>query len=179
MFLIRRFVRRTVRLAVLTASVGLLVGWFLFLRPTSLGGPAGYVLVSGPSMEPTFQTGDLVITQRQDSYTRGDIVLFRVKDALVIHRIIGGDAASGFLTQGDHNSVEDGFRPVQDSIDGKALVRLPGVGHLVVILRDPLPLAICTWGVVSFILLRRWGRARPDSTPVELPSPASAPGSEA
>jgi hypothetical protein len=102
-----------------------------------------------------------------------------VKDALVIHRIIGGDAASGFLTRGDHNSVEDGFRPVQDSIDGKALVRLPGVGHLVVILRDPLPLAICTWGVVSFILLRRWGRARPDSTPVELPSPASAPGSEA
>jgi signal peptidase len=161
MFLIRRFVRRTVRLFMLSVAVALVVGWFLVLRPTSLGGPAGYAMVSGPSMQPTFETGDLVITQRQAGYGVGDIVLFRVKRALVIHRIVGGDGAAGYLVRGDHNSVEDGFRPTIDAVEGKAWLVLPGVGTAIEVIRRPLPLAICTWGIASFILLRRWGRPRP------------------
>jgi signal peptidase len=156
----RRNTRRALRVAVLGATLALALGWFLVLRPTSLGGPAGYVLVSGTSMEPTYHTGDLVITQRQDTYQVGDIVEFRVKQALIIHRIVGGDAVTGYLVRGDNNRVEDGFRPKADHVVGKAWLRLPGVGRLIVIVRNPLPLAVCTWGFATFYLVRRWGRPR-------------------
>jgi hypothetical protein len=37
-----------------------LLGFYLIAGPTSLGGPAAYVIVDGRSMEPTYQDGDLV-----------------------------------------------------------------------------------------------------------------------
>ena len=161
----RRFIRRTVRWLLVTASIGVALSWFFVLRPTSLGGPAGYVLVSGTSMEPTYHTGDLVITQRQGTYERGDIVEFRVKNALVIHRIVGGDAVNGFIVRGDNNGVDDGFRPTIERVGAKAWLLLPGIGHLIVVVRDPVPLAICTWGIASVYLLRRWGRPHREPVP--------------
>lgn len=145
------------------AATTVLVAWFFVLRPTSLGGPAGYAMVTGPSMEPTFHTGDLVITERADTYAVGDIVLFRVKNALVIHRIVGGDPVKGYVTRGDNNGVEDGFRPTIEAVDGKAWLRLPGVGNAIVFVRQPLPLAICTWIFTSLWLVRRW--AKPAAVP--------------
>jgi signal peptidase I len=160
MVFVREIVERAIRVGILFVSINLLLGWFFVLRPTSLGGPASYALVSGPSMEPTFQTGDLIITQRADAYAIGDIVLFRVKKALVIHRIVGGDPTSGYVVRGDNNGVEDGFRPSIAAIDGKAWLRLPGVGRTVASVRQPLPLAICTWILMTFVLLRRWTKPR-------------------
>ena len=153
------------RAVILTATVLLAVGWLLFLRPTSLGGPAGYVLVSGTSMQPTYETGDLVVTQRQATYAVGDIVEFRVNRALIIHRIVGGDPVNGYLTRGDNNHADDGFHPTADAINGKAWIHLSGVGRLIVIVRSPLPLAICTWAFATFYLLRRWNgpRVRPSA----------------
>ena len=152
---------RAARLVALIATAALALAWFVVLRPTSLGGTAGYVLVSGPSMLPTLATDDLVITQRQDRYSVGDIVAFQVNDALVIHRIVAGGPVGGFTTRGDHNLVEDGFRATPATIVGKAWLRLPGVARWILFVRQPLPLAICTWGLTSFLLLRRWGRKPP------------------
>lgn len=149
------------RLFAMTATAVLALGWFLVLRPTSLGGPAGYALVSGTSMLPALEANDLVITQAQDRYGTGDIVLFEVKDALVIHRIVGGDPIGGFTTRGDNKPVEDGFKATPETIVGKAWLRLPGFGRWVLIVRQPLPLAICSWGLATYLLLRRWGRQRP------------------
>ncbi len=42
--------------------------WAQYLRPQTLGGNAGYVLVSGQSMEPRYHTGDLVLVLRRKSY---------------------------------------------------------------------------------------------------------------
>jgi signal peptidase I len=158
------FARRTLRVATLLVTAGLVLGWFLVLRPTSFGGPAGYALVSGPSMEPTYRTGDLIVTQRAEAYGVGDIVLFRVKNALVIHRIVGGDPVAGYVTRGDNNGVEDGFRPTASAIEGKAWLHLTGIGKAVIVVRQPLPLAICTWLLASFLLLRRWSTPRSAST---------------
>lgn len=149
------------RLIAMTAMAALASGWFFVLGPTSVGGPAGYVIVKGTSMEPTLQTDDLVITQRQDRYTVGDIVLFEVDDALVIHRIVGGDPMTGFTVRGDNQPVEDGFQATPATIVGKAWLRLPGFGWWVALVRQPLPLAIATWGLVTYLLLRRWARQRP------------------
>jgi hypothetical protein len=78
----------------------------------------------------------------------------------VIHRIVGGDPASGFRVRGDNNDVDDGFRPTAATIEGRAWLHLPGVGRAILFVRQPLPLAICTWGLTTFYLLRRWGRLR-------------------
>ena len=67
--------------------------------------PAGYVLVSGQSMEPRHHTGDLVLVERHASYasaTSSPIACRRatpMAGAQVIHRIIGGNAKHGFIVQ--------------------------------------------------------------------------------
>ena len=83
--------------------------WVLVLRPTSLGGPATYIVIRGDSMDPTYATGDLVILERAASYGLGDIVAYRVPAGelgaglAVVHRIVSGTAEAGFTLRGDNN----------------------------------------------------------------------------
>ncbi|MEM2206165.1 MAG: signal peptidase I, partial [Sulfolobales archaeon] len=46
--------------------------------------------VEGPSMEPLFQTGDLVVIIKSDEINVGDIIIFKKKagDGFIIHRVI-------------------------------------------------------------------------------------------
>lgn len=141
----RRQLRRQRALSALQAvvTIALVGAWFIFLRPTALGGPASFVLVTGCSMCPTYSPGDVVITERQDAYHRGDIVAYRVPPPdpaaghIVIHRIVGGSAASGFVMEGDHNHWADPWSPRQSDIVGTAVARLPGAGYALRWVRDP------------------------------------------
>ena len=53
------------------------VGWFLW--PTSLGGCTTLTIVSGHSMEPTYYTGDLVVSRCGDVGV-GDVITYRPPD---------------------------------------------------------------------------------------------------
>src|SRR5436190_23736990 len=105
--------------------------WAQFLRPQSLGGSAGYVLVSGQSMEPRYHTGDLVLVLKRKSYHPGDLIAYRVPKgdpmagAQVIHRIVGGDATHGFVVRGDNRTAPDVWRPKPGDIVGSKALRLP------------------------------------------------------
>jgi signal peptidase I len=130
------------------------VGWLLFLRPVALGGSASYMLVSGHSMEPSMHTGDLAVLQRQTHYAIGDVVAFPVQQgALVIHRIVGGDGARGFIMQGDNKDAPDDWQPADAEILGKLWLRIPGAGRAVGALRESpyLPIALGLMGL-SFLL---------------------------
>jgi signal peptidase len=149
--------RRTLTLAFCLTA---LAAWLVLLRPTALGGPASYVFVSGTSMQPTLETGDLVLLQRADAYQPGDIVAFRTPEdqpgsgALVIHRIIGGDPGAGFVMRGDNKPVPDEWRPTADDVAGKLWIRLPGMGSVVGWLKQPSVFASLVAGaVVLFIML--------------------------
>src|SRR5438270_8442703 len=137
--------------------------WAHFLRPESLGGRAGYVLVSGQSMEPRYHTGDLVLVQRHAGYHVGQVIAYRVPKgdpmagAQVIHRIVGGDAKRGFVVQGDNRTQPDVWRPKASDIVGAKTLRIPNAIIVLQYLRSPIFLALLAACFVFVHVLNRGG----------------------
>lgn len=154
--------------------VAVLGGWALVLRPQALGGPAGYVLVSGTSMEPRYHTGDLVLVMRQSQYRAGDVIAYRVPrgnvaaGAQVIHRIIGGDGTRGFVVQGDNRSAPDVWRPTNEDVVGAKKLRIPDAVLVLQFLRSPVMLGLLA---ACFVFVRVLSRGTDeDAEIVELPA---------
>lgn len=122
--------------------------WAFFLRPQSLGGPAGYVLVSGHSMLPRYHTGDMVLVEKRPSYHVGELIAYHVPKgdpmagAQVIHRIIGGNAKTGFIVQGDNRTAPDVWHPVNKDIVGAKVLRIPNAIVVLQFLRTPFLMAL-------------------------------------
>jgi signal peptidase I len=141
--------------------------WAQFLRPQSLGGNAGYVLVSGQSMEPRYHTGDLVLVEKHSSYHAGQLIAYRVPKgdpmagAQVIHRIIGGDATHGFILRGDNRTAPDVWHPKPHDIVGAKALRLPGAIIVLQFLRAPVFLAILAAAFVFVHVLMGGAKAKP------------------
>lgn len=116
----------------LRRTIGLLVSVALIVMfaPTTVGGATSYVIVSGSSMEPTLEQGDLVVVRR-GLYETGDIVAFQTGSGLVIHRIVDGSADDGFVMQGDNKTAPDSWSPVPSDIVGEYLTRIPRAGRWV------------------------------------------------
>ncbi|GAB2885015.1 signal peptidase I [Nocardioides pacificus] len=144
--------------------LALLGGWFLTLAPTAFHGPAAYILVSGHSMDGTYRTGDLVVTRRQDTYSAGDIVAFEVANGTgtgqVIHRIIGGDGASGYVLQGDNNPDPDPWHPTDADVVGRAWLHVPDSAWLFDLPRDPRVIGLAA-GLITLVVLTLDARPRP------------------
>jgi len=157
----RKVCRRIASFLALVAFGVLAVAWFTLARPANLGGPATYLVVRGTSMLPTYTTGDLVILQSEPDYRIGEIVGYRVPAGqigaglLVVHRIVGGNAAQGFTVKGDNNSAPDPWRPRPSDIAGTPWVMVPGVGQAIAAFRSPVLLAGLSAAVVVMIVLIR------------------------
>lgn len=121
----------------------LLWAWWLTLAPASIGGPVTYVVIRGDSMLPAYEGGDLVLLRPAEAYHLGDAIAYRVPAGdfgagrLVIHRIIGGDATSGFVLQGDNNPAPDPWRPRPADVAGAEWVRIPALGSLLALVQRP------------------------------------------
>ncbi len=144
---------RVLKALLALAGVVFLSAWFFLFRPTSLGGPASYVIVAGHSMEPTLRMHDLAIVRRGDPYGVGDVIAFRVDGGEVIHRIIGGDASEGFVVQGDNNDAPDLWRPRPADIEGAMWLHVPGAGYALEFLLQPVNLAIVVGSLATLWLL--------------------------
>ncbi len=112
----------------------------------------GNATVLSGSMEPTLPVGSLLITQKQDSYTPGDIVIYQDDDgSLITHRLVSVTDKEA-VTKGDANNTEDApFSPEQ--IRGKVQTVLPGVGSFLYWLRTPPGICTILLAVGVFILL--------------------------
>jgi signal peptidase I len=150
----------------LLATIALIAFWALFLRPTFLGGPATYVIVSGQSMEPTLHTGDLVFALKNSSYRSGDVIAYRIPKgdsgagAMVIHRVIGGSAREGYITQGDNREGRDQWRPKPHDVLGTMAVSVPRVGLALAFMRTPLGIAMLAGLATFFFVAAGRGRRR-------------------
>jgi signal peptidase len=127
--------------------------WLLW--PTSLGGCTTLTIVSGRSMEPTYVTGDLVVA-RCGQPVVGDVVVYEppgLGGGRIIHRLIGGDGASGWQVQGDNNTWVDPYTPTNADVLGIARVHVPKLGMFATVLATPyvwvslivIALAVLVW----------------------------------
>ncbi|MFN8125722.1 MAG: signal peptidase I [Candidatus Nanopelagicales bacterium] len=139
------------------ALVGLAIVW-----PASMGGFFGLTIVVGESMEPTYYTGDLVVTHKDDdaAYQVGDIVVYDVNyegiGGRVVHRISEVAPGGTFTTRGDNNPYPDPWPVAPGDILGKVSMHVPYAGHVIAFARSPIALILLSGGIVTWIL---WPRA--------------------
>ncbi len=173
---------RLIGLLFTATLVAVLAVGFVFLAPVQVGGRTAYVITSGSSMEPTFHSGDLVLTRRQDVYEVGDVVLYRSSELArdVLHRIVDRDG-DRFVLQGDNNGYLDPEHPLADQMRGVAWLLVPGAGRPLGWLRQPLVLAVLAFLAVFGLLAggrevsRRHGpHAVPEPIRVEDPQTAES-----
>jgi signal peptidase len=142
--------RTTVKMAA-TSAVAVLV--WLLLWPAGMGGSMTYIVVSGPSMEPAYTTGDFVAARAQASYDVGDIVVFSTDNGSVIHRIIGGDGDTGYVMQGDNNPDVDRWTPTDEEVLGRAVLHVPNAGNAVMLVRQVLITPPFPYLLAGFVFL--------------------------
>lgn len=158
-----------------------LIGFFVSLAPTQVGGRVSYVTIKGNSMEPKMHTGDLAIVRKAAHYTIGEVVAYRhPKLGTVIHRIVKrqGDR---FITKGDNNAWLDGYPFLQSDIVGKLWLHVPKAGRLAIGLQSPRNAAMLvgmlgTWAMSTGTKeerKRRGGRRRAPSESAPSPSTPS------
>ena len=107
----------------------------------ALDSPNPIAAVTGSSMWPTLQKGDLVLLQGVDGVEDlevGDIIAFRQQRGFSIHRVVNIDGEK-ITTRGDGNFVDDSPINIENVIGkvpkvGGRLARLPLLGHLSLIL---------------------------------------------
>ncbi len=133
----------------------LLAVWIV-AGPTSMGGPASYVIVDGRSMLPTYEDGDLVIARERSTYSPGDVIVYDApidSQFNVIHRIVEA-ADGGFVTQGDNMDKADGWIAPHETIYGSAWLHVPNGGIAITLLRRPAVIAALLMGLLTFELLK-------------------------
>lgn len=124
----------------LAVVVGAIVGIPSMLS-WALDTPHPLAAVTGSSMWPTLNRGDLVVLQGVDSIEDlevGDIIAFRQETGFAIHRVVGIDG-DVITTRGDGNFVDDppiSFDEVIGTVPTVAgrLARIPFLGHLSLLL---------------------------------------------
>jgi signal peptidase I len=154
--------RRRAAHALLLALAG---AWWTLLAPTSLGGPTGFIVVDGSSMEPRYMTGDLVITRTADAYAPGDIIAFHYGGGRVIHQIVGGSARQGWTTQGINKPAPDAWTIPDRDVIGKQWVDVPNALPWLSWTRTPVGMALLVTAAALFVAL-------PTSSRRRRPSPA-------
>jgi signal peptidase I len=151
-------------LAVVLSAFGV---WFFSFRPQVLGGPAEYVVVAGTSMAPTLKSGDVVVVRAHSTYHAGEVIAYRIPQGApaaggrIIHRIIGGSGASGYVVKGDNRKTADLWHPRDADVIGSVSVRLPQVARVALFLRSPLVLASLAAGLIFAFVAG--GRRRRDT----------------
>lgn len=131
------------KLAALFLSLALLAGGWWLLGPFQLGGPTGFAIVNGNSMEPRLERGDLVLVRKRSSYEVGDVVLYEAHtgNLRVLHRIVSVKNGH-FVTKGDNNDFIDPISPPPSDVIGQLWVAVPGAGKAVIWAKQPVNLAI-------------------------------------
>jgi signal peptidase len=134
--------------------------------PGPWGSPhLGVTVVSGPSMLPTYDPGDLVVTWRTDAYPVGTPVVYRIPAGgpgaglNVVHRVVEVTPDGRHITQGDNNDHVDPWQPTEQNVRGEVVLRVPRGGILLRLFASPIVLAaLCGILVTASMISSKRGR---------------------
>lgn len=145
------------------------IGW-LYAAPAALGGQVRAYSITGASMEPSFQAGDLVLVRPRSSYAPGDIVAYRsaTVGAVLLHRIVSLDEGVATL-RGDANATDDLDRPRADELIGALVLRIPSGGRIVRTAASPMLLVVLAAATLASTYGRRRGKHRRPVLPLRHP----------
>lgn len=132
----------------------------IYLWPARLGGSTRLVIVSGDSMQPTYDLGDLVVSRDSGTIDLGDVVVFEVptgpaEHMLVIHRVLEIDDDGTITTQGDNRATPDRWPLDRDDVVGEPVAHIPKAGLIVWMLRTPFVLACIAVLILALLLWPR------------------------
>lgn len=124
-----------------TAAVILVAGCVVL---PGLAGIKPFIVLSG-SMEPAVHTGAVAyVNTRATVYEPEDIVMFRMGDNMVTHRIVRIED-SQYITKGDANETEDMVPVSADQMVGTYMFQIPFLGFLAAKLSPGLLAVIAVW----------------------------------
>ena len=148
------------------------LGWVVSLGVLALGIPTpwgaprlGVTVVSGPSMLPTYDPGDLVLTWRSNDYGVGTPVVYGIPAGdpgaglNVVHRIVSVRPDGTFVTQGDNNGHVDPWEPRASDVRGEVVLRVPRGGIVLRWFGSPLLLALVS-GLLAGASVFGWAGRR-------------------
>lgn len=147
----------------------ILAGILAVIWPVRFGGSTSFMIVSGHSMEPTYHTGDLVVTKARPTYRIGEIVVYRVPGdgaaagREVVHRLFKVQPDGKLLAKGDNNRTADPWPITPHDIVGSKWVMLPKGGVILGFLRSILMLAVLFGVLVGWVF---WPREEEDEAAV-------------
>jgi hypothetical protein len=101
-------------------------------------------------MNPVYYQGDLVFVIKTDSYEVGQIAAYHGSSPglEVLHRIIGGNAKTGYVFKGDNNPSIDSIEPTAKKVIGRAVLHVPKGGIWLSPLLSPTGL-----GMLGFLIV--------------------------
>ena len=122
----------------------------------TLFGYKAYAITTN-SMVPNLKKGDIVIVDTDAEYGEGDVITFLPKgyNKTVTHRIIEYREQTGtYITKGDNNGKEDGYKITNLDIIGKQVFRIPILGNFVLIIKSLI--VICySFMMIIMVVLRK------------------------
>jgi signal peptidase len=118
----------------------------------AVAGLISFIVTMTDSMGPTFPSGALAVFLKQESYSVGDVVLFKVHGYLVAHRIVA-ETERGFKTKGDASRSVDPWVVPPDAVRGKMIFSIPFLGWFINLMRIPVVFAGVTTALFAFLTL--------------------------
>lgn len=98
-----------------------------------------FLCVTTGSMEPTIDSGELIVIREKNKYIKNDIVTYLDKDGfLITHRIVN-ISKDKVNTKGDNNNLIDPEIQIKD-IQGKVILHSKLLGFFVIYILKPLVL---------------------------------------
>lgn len=87
------------------------------------------IVVSG-SMEPTIQTGSLLLVDKKDKDIEvGDIIAYKNHEMEVSHRVVD-ITSNGYVTKGDNNDNVDFYQVRESDLIGTVMFSVPKLGYV-------------------------------------------------
>jgi len=117
-----------------------LIALLLIVSVFPITGNLKFLIVESGSMEPTIQTGAIVMVKPASDYEIGDVVTFKKGEETVTHRLHDMEVVEGqtyFVTKGDANNAPDSEGIHPQAVIGKVLLDIPYLGYVVDFAKKP------------------------------------------